>query len=103
MFDKSDQSKFTVLQLGRAPEGEGVCGLWLLESNNWMDGILNKTVQEKVLASVLSKSPWNQGSLYQFMSIMPRPTSEVELDVHRGPKQEEESIPNIVPVWNLPP
>ena len=52
-FDRTEQQKFTVLELEPAPPGKGVHGLWLVESNNWMDGLLYEKVQEKVLLAVL--------------------------------------------------
>ena len=75
--------------------------MWLVECSNWMDSLLNKTVQEKVLATVLSNNMGLGASLHQLLSHMPDPDSDTELDDCRLPKQEEQSIPGMLPVWKV--
>ena len=79
-FDRTDQSKFTILELGQAPEGKGVQGLWLVKSQNWMDALLRKKVQQKVLTAVLMKL-YPGATLAEILMLLepePQPDTEIE-------------------------
>lgn len=66
-FDRTEQSKFTILELEQAPPGEGVHGLWVVRSNNWMDEPLHQRVQEKVMLAA-TKSMYPQLTLEGIVS-----------------------------------